>query len=348
MQSAFVWRLYSAVPNRPVSPCQPPPQGLAEMMELPATFTGSIPCDDCERVDIVLNIRPDAIYQLRKTYQSADGPLKVDAQLGRWRFTPDDNLLILGKERGRLKTYRVVDNELLRFVEWQGADNSSQIQYALERSTEKDPFTDVVKMRGMFRYTGDRATFAECSSGATFGVDEGGDYRTTAQWYMNTPHGADDPLLVSILGSLRRGTGFEGPRENIFISQFRRFYPNRDCGGNMIRTSLTGTFWLLDELNGKPVGQDGDPEPRFITFDPDKTLHGYGGCNDIVGVYLIKGDVFLFNREMTTRVACGSGMALENQMLHALDEAESYRVEDEMLLLFDQNEKVLARFQAGP
>jgi heat shock protein HslJ len=77
-------------------------------------------------------------------------------------------------------------------------------------------------------------------------------------------------------------------------------------------------------------------------------MNGYGGCNQISGTYLIKGDIFLFNRALATRVACDHGMERENQLLQVLDETETYRVKGNTLQLFDQNERVRAQFIAGP
>ena len=116
----------------------------------------------------------------------------------------------------------------------------------------------------------------------------------------------------------------------------------------MIKASFTGTYWLLEEIDGVVLEQETADEALFLTFDPDRTLHGYGGCNQISGTYLIKGDVFLFNRVAATRVACDSGMELENRLLRMLDETETYRVEGDELTLLDQKDHVLARFVAGP
>ena len=64
------------------------PAGIVPF-ELPATFTGHIPCPDCLKVDITLNLRPDFIYQLRKTYQTEQGPRNVESQMRRWRYSPE-------------------------------------------------------------------------------------------------------------------------------------------------------------------------------------------------------------------------------------------------------------------
>ena len=335
------------VNRQPISP-ESEGGGLQALVALPATFIGQIPCEDCERVDIVLNVRPDFLYQLRKTYQMGQGAEKVEAQMGRWRFSSEENLLLLGKQKGLLKTYVVVDNDLLRFVEWEGADNRSQIQYDLVRSLEVDPFTDVVKMRGMFSVREGRASFVECSSSVSFAVDKGAAYETTVQNYMNTPHDLAEPLLLSILANVQGGLEPETGQDRILIDQFRRFYPNRDCEGNTIRASFTGTYWQLVELDGVQLEQKDTGQAPYLTFNPDKTLHGYGGCNKIVGSYLIKGDVFLFNRGAMSRLACPEGMDLENLLIEILDESESYRVDGDALMLIDQSEKVRARFVAGP
>jgi len=324
------------------------PFGLEGLVELPATFSGHIPCDDCDRVDIVLNLRPDSLYQLRKTYQAEQGVVKVEAQMGLWRFSPDGNLLILGKQKGLLKTYVVTGNDELRFLEWEGTDNKGQIRYSLVRSDTLDPFEDVVKIRGMFLAGDGNAQLSECVSGVSFEVNRDGEFATTLQNYLNTPHDYEEPMLLSILGSVQTGFDPQTDRDSITIDQFRRFYPNRDCEGNTVKAGLTGTYWQLSEIDGMAVTQQDEQEMVYLLFNADKSLSGYGGCNRINGTYLIKGDVFLFNRGDMTRMACRGDMDIENRLLTILDEAETYRIEGTMLTLLDQNEKVRARFQAGP
>ena len=153
-----------------------------------ATYTGTIPCDDCERVDITLNIRPDSLYQLRKTYLSEDAEVQVEAQIGKWDYLVEDKLLILGKQRGMLKTYTVADSNSLKFVEWQGTDNKSQIQYSLTKSSEVDPFTDIVKVSGLFSTDESNPQMKICSADVLLPVSRTRDYPTLFQNFLNTPH----------------------------------------------------------------------------------------------------------------------------------------------------------------
>ena len=306
------------------------------------TFTGTIPCDDCLQVDITLNIRPDGIYQLRKTYLSEQGDPSVSSQMGKWRYVSDGNFLILGKEMGRLKTYVVEDQNRLTFVEWQGSKNESQIRYELTRSTIPAPFDDVVKIRGMFGINTGIATLKECASKVAFPVSPGGDYNTALQNYMNTPHDMNKSILISILGRLVNHN-----REELVIEQFRKFYPNSDCQGNKIKTSLTGTHWQVLEIQDRKWSEITDKMAHLL-LKPDKTIEGFSGCNKVSGTYLVKGDVLLINRELVSRKACPGGMEGENQLIAVLDDVESYRIAENILELIDQNDQVLARFMAGP
>ncbi len=308
----------------------------------PVTFTGTIPCDDCLQTDITLNIRPDGIYQLRKTYRREQGKSSSASQMGKWLYRAEGNFLILGKEMGRLKTYVLEDMNRLSFVEWQGNGNDGQIQYELTRTPAPAVFNDIVKIRGMFAVSNGAPTLQECSSQVTFPLSPAGDFQTALQHYMNTPHDANRPLLASILGRV-----VQHEREELVIEQFRKFYPDSDCRGNKIKTSLTGTHWQLIEIQGSNWAETTNSRAHLL-LTRDKTLEGFSGCNKISGTFLVKGDVLLINRASLTRIACPGSMEGENRLISVLDDVESYRIEDSILELIDQNDQVLAKFLAGP
>ena len=307
-----------------------------------ATFIGTLPCDDCLRVDISLNIRTDGLYQLRKTYVHDTREPNVYSQMGTYRYVPESDLIILGKEIGLLKTYVIEDPSRLRFVEWQGAERSSQIQYYLSRTTHVDPFDDIVKMRGLFGLKEGKPIFQECSSQLFFNLSTGGDYSLTLQNYFNTPHDMNRSILISIMGRISSGTG-----EEIVIDQFRKIYPHSDCEGNRIATSLTGTHWQLFEIKGQQWSALTD-QMAHLLLKEDRTIEGITGCNKITGTYLIKSDVLLIKRGLSSRTACPDGMEGENLLVSVLDSVEAYRIEKNVLELIDQNDQVLARFLAGP
>ena len=307
-----------------------------------ATFTGTLPCDECLRVDVLLNIRTDGLYQLRKTYVYDSREPNVYSQMGTYRYVPESELIILGKEIGLLKTYVIENSSRLRFVEWQGAERSSQIQYYLSRITPADPFDDIVKMRGLFGLEEDKPIFQECSSQVSFEMSTGGDYPLTLQTYLNTPHDMNRSILISIMGRI-----VSGNREEVVIDQFRKIYPHSDCEGNRIATSLTGTHWQLFEIKGLKWSALTD-QMAHLLLKEDRTIEGVTGCNKITGTYLIKSDVLLIKRGLSSRTACPDGMEGENLLVSVLDSVEAYRIEKNVLELIDQNDQVLARFMAGP
>jgi heat shock protein HslJ len=306
------------------------------------TYVGTIPCEDCEQIDIVLNLRPDMLYQLRKTYIGKEGNVQVESQLGRWQYLHEDNLLILGKQKGLLKAY-VVEEEALRFVEWQGASTADQIQYRLLETKEGDPFRDLVKLRGLFTAEGPTPTLLLCTNETIFPLARGGDYQALLQNYLNTPHTRGTPLLTSMIGRLVAGP--EG--EEIQVERFRRIYSDRDCQGEKIQQSLAGTIWHLIELNGTAlVSSTTEPSP-YLLLDRDRSFEASTGCNTLSGSFIAKGDTLLMQRKQEIRLACPSGLALENVFIEVLEATEGFRLQDGALELLDAAEEVRARFRSG-
>ena len=316
--------------------------------ELPATFTGHIPCPDCLKVDITLNLRPDFIYQLRKTYQTEQGPRNVESQMRKWRYSPEGRLIVLGKQKGMLKTYAVLDDDRLQFLELESEANDSKTEYQLIRSLELDPFKDSVKMRGSFRLADGAPVLTECSSGKDFAVGTQGDYQAMMQNYMNMPHNFGEPLLASFTGKLSSFPLSESQsQEFIEIEEFKRFYTNQDCEGDQLRANLTGTFWKLIEIDGQEIAI-GESQAPYIVLEPNKQLRGHGGCNRITGTYLAKGELFLVKRDESTRIACPEGIEVENRLLQALDQSEAYLIESDVLQLRDQDDEIRAKLKSGP
>lgn len=311
----------------------------------PATFTGTIPCENCAGIDITLNILPDTMYQLRKTFRNNTGPAKIESQIGKWLYLPTDNLLILGKQQGLLKTYVIESSNTLHFVEWEGTDNASQIQYKLLRAGEVDPFEDLIKIKGDFYVKDGIATMTECSTGQTFAVSQGKGYATLLQNYMNTPHQRNQPLLSSAQVKIVRGV-HDTPE--LFIEHFNNIYPDQNCEGDKIKTSLTDTFWYLQEVDGLTVTMMTGENKAYLFLNSDRSFKAYGGCNEISGIYLVKGDLFLIDRKRDIRLACPSGIGVENKLIKAFKNTKSFRMEDDMLELLDESGRVGAGFRQEP
>ncbi len=323
----------------------------ADPIPLPSTFIGRIPCPDCDGIDIVLNFRKNGLYQLRKTSIKGKTWDSV-AEIGRWKYDRIEKLIVLGNTRGSLKTLQLVDHDTLRLQDIEGKKLTAAQNYELHRSPSLDPFPDIVRMQGMYSAHGDKGFFIECTTGIRFSVATKKAYRELANAYNTTPHGQEEPLLVLLEGSLQLGPSVneEGDNEKkeLVVGKFIKIFPDRDCRGDHRRLSLFNTTWKPIEINGKPViPADGQEEPYVILDIKGNKMHGFSGCNRFFGTYLIKGEIFVFNKMAATRMACPKGLPLEDAFLEAMRKTEAYRLQDGILELRDRNEHILARLKAA-
>ncbi|NOQ46617.1 MAG: META domain-containing protein [Desulfobulbaceae bacterium] len=326
------------------------PAGALCPIQTPATFSGEIPCADCAGILITLNLRSDSIYQLRKTYLGTEDGDKAVAEMGRWRFVADGNFIILGQKKSKLHTFAIKDQDTLRLLDSQGQEIPSKLNYDLKLADQLDSFQDSVAMKGMYRYMADAAIFTDCLSKVSFPVAIEGDSVLLERAYTSTPHGKAEPLLVTFKGKISMRPKMEGvgEQEVVVVDRFDKIIPNKGCAGSEGKIGLIGTHWKLIQLSGDPVKiEKGRKEPFFLLQAKDNNLLGFGGCNRFFGTYLIKGEVFVFNKMASTRMACPSGMAVENLFLKALGKTEAYRIEDDLLTLLDRDETELAVLRAA-
>lgn len=334
---------------------EPEKQTVAEVQPIspvpaPATFIGRIPWVGCDGVDITLNFRPDNLYQLRKTIIRGE-EWDTSSEMGRWKYDPLENLIVLGEKRGSLRTLSLLDSNTVRLQDIEGRENfSTALSYELHRADTYDPFPDTVKMRGMYQYIDGSGFFTECGSGVRFPVAETGDNGVLVHRYNTTPHGQGESLLVSIEGSLvpqpaKKGSG---GAETIVVERFVKIMPEQDCSGRRKDTGLFNVTWRLVELDGRPISlPEGQPGPFVILEVEGNRMHGFSGCNRFFGTYLVKGEIFIFNKIAGTRMVCRKGTSLENGFLRAMSNTEAYRILNDILELRDRDENILARLKAS-
>jgi len=54
------------------------------------------------------------------------------------------------------------------------------------------------------------------------------------------------------------------------------------CGGNANPVSLSGTAWVLEQINGQPIVENTTPT---LSFGADGQASGQGSCNGFGGSY---------------------------------------------------------------
>ncbi len=64
----------------------------AHGLRLPASFVGGVPCHDCEELRYRLNLWPDQVFHLRRTWEGTNA---YRDSIGRWSVDPDRHVLKL-------------------------------------------------------------------------------------------------------------------------------------------------------------------------------------------------------------------------------------------------------------
>ena len=113
------------------------------------------------------------------------------------------------------------------------------------------------------------------------------------------------------------------------------------CGA-VTKNDLADTQWQLQSMNGQPV-------PTTLTVRMDFTADTFGGvgfCNSYGGNYRREGSTLILEQTAMTMMACigDNRDQLEQQHMAALGQVATYRIESDMLTLFDGTNQVLLQF----
>lgn len=115
------------------------------------------------------------------------------------------------------------------------------------------------------------------------------------------------------------------------------------CESPKTNLPLEGTQWKLTEMDGKADPAFAAEEDTFnFTLDPERMMiYGVGACNRLFGSYELEGkDEFDVERLASTMMACPN-MDLESRFAKLLEEAETFRIDGDVLTLFDDGRKLL-------
>lgn len=318
---------------------------------LPATFTGMIPCGDCSGQRLTLNLRPDGIFLLRHTYVGVTaGKDEHFYDLGRWVVSQDGARLILQGGTEAPRQFAIKDRGTLRMLTNEGQEIRSRLSYDLFRSERFDPIEDTFRLRGMFNYMADAASFTECLTGMRFPVAQEKDYAAVERAYLAARQTPGEPLLVTFDGRLTKRPVGEGEavKDAIVVDHLDRVWPGETCARQaMSRASLTNTYWRPVEIAEKAVTvAAGQREPHLMLVQAEDRIRGFAGCNQILGRYEVNGGGLRFTGVATTRKFCEGAMEQERSFLNAIEATASYKIGGETLQLYDATGKLLARFES--
>ena len=319
-------------------------------LPIPVTYTAAIPCRYCPPTTVSLSLRPDGLYFLRvATSNGESGGEDFKAEIGLWKYVAVGNTILLTTYDNVARTLLILPANDLRVIKVSGGILPPDVHYDLTADESKPGYNDVVRLKGMYSYLAGAGRFTECLTDITFPVAVEAENAALERAYLNTPHGQAEPILVTLDGRLlsRPKPGGLGYEEAVVPERFINIRPGIVCdGGKSSKLRLIDNSWRLIELNGKPVELAKDIKNPFIYLtSKDNRMQGFSGCNRFSGTYLVKGELFLFNKMVISRMACVGGMEIEDQFYRMLSATEGYRIVEDILELHDRHGRVLARLQ---
>lgn len=322
----------------------------AHGLRLPASFTGTLPCADCDGIAWHLDLWPDQAFHLRREWQgrrSDSGSPAREDRVGRWYAVPEDrDVIVLPGSGDAAIRWEVLAPDRLRLLDRTGRPIESALNYELTSSggLEETDIDDVF-LGGMMTYYADAAVFEDCLTGRSYPVTQEGDYLALERAYLADRAAPGAPLYVHVDGSLLMRPAMEGPdRRSLVVRRFVRTRPGISCERQRASAALVNTYWRIDRLAGQAVtGLAQRREPHLVLRDGDDARFSATlGCNRLLGGFTEAGTALRFSPGPSTLMACPAPIGEREQLLiEVLSATRQFRINGETLSLRDGNGEVL-------
>lgn len=319
-------------------------------LALPASFTGQLPCADCDRVEHHLDLWPNQAFHLRRTWVGGSKDGTVQSDLGLWSAVSEQNALKLWGLGDAPATWRIVDTQTLQQLDME-VDGATLPNSTLSGdSTLAEADMEDLFLGGMMTYMADAATFTECVTNRSYPIAMEGDYLALERAYLEQTATPGAPLYVHVEGSLLTRPAMEGPeRRSLVVDRFIRTRPGVTCERQRADASLTNTYWRIESLRGEAIEPaEGAREPHvLLTGGEDARYAATVGCNQMVGGYEATDDALTLAVRAATMMACPPPLdEMERKLAGVLKDAKSYAISGETLALKDEAGEVIALMTA--
>jgi heat shock protein HslJ len=321
----------------------------AHGLRLPATFTGMLPCADCEGIRHHLDMWPDQAFHLRREWV---GRGFTRDEVGRWRVDPARGALILQGGGEMPLQFEIKGPATLRQLDLEGAPIASTLPYELSSDGALRPTDLNLVLGGEMTYLADAARFTECATGRSYPMAMEGDYITAERAYTGAVSRPGGPLYVTFEGAItdRPKMEGEGTERSVVVSRFINVWPSQRCTRAIAAASLKNTYWRIVRLGADPVSiAAGRREPHLLLRSADgrDSYAATAGCNQLVGGFTTSGEAIRFSAAAATLMACPPPLdALERNLAEALGAARRWRVTANTLELFDEAGAPVGLFEA--
>lgn len=322
----------------------------AHGLRLPATFSGTLPCADCDGIRHHLDLWPDQYYHLRQDWLGKEDALRRD-EIGRWYADPVRDAIVLYGASEMPVFWQVQGPDRLRRMDMAGNPIISDLDYALTGDGTLAP----TPLEGMFllgrmTYMADAALFEECLSGVRYPIVQEGEYLALERAYLAATPSPGAPVVVHVEGGLEMRPAMEGPpRTQLIVHRFIATRSDDACTRPEPQASLTDTYWRIDSLLGQETEAVANRrEPHIVLQSgPDRRFRATVGCNQIIGSYDTDSDALTFGPGASTQMACPPPLdTLERQVHEMLGATRRFRQQGQSLLLEDASGASVASLTA--
>lgn len=349
-------RVASAAPTA-AEPAAPPAPPLPPnpLVNLPATFVGTLPCADCEGIRYQLNLFADDSFVARMTYVGKS-VTPID-DMGSWALSSDRRVLVLKGQGTGVDLFGMTGPGVLRRLDAEGQPIPGKVPNELTRASALRPLPLHLTMRGAYTYTADATHFVECSTGQHWPVAPGVAAKDLESAYLKTRPEPGAAVLAEVEGTVmdRPKTDGPGQQPTLVVDKMVRLLPRETCAPRFTSAPLMETEWRLVKLGDRAITAPPDPRRAIsLTFQQADAPAGSGmsgsysgssGCNRVIGTYTIANGAMTLTSGGTA-IACRDDAAAEAAFVTALKATRSYRIVGRTLELMDESGARIARFEA--
>jgi heat shock protein HslJ len=324
------------------------PRATAPGLLLPGTFAGDLPAASGPGVRYQLDLWPDQLFQLRRTWLGRDDSQDM---VGRWHVDPTRRALVLEGGESPAPQFEILGNGNLRLLDQQGQRIESALPYELTRSEAFAPFEAKLMLRGMFLYFADAARLTECRSGRNFPVAMEADIVALQRAYLEAQQLPQTPVLVTVEARIAARPKMEGggTEASVVVDRFVAVHPGAACERAETVPALRNTYWRITRLRDVAIGGDERRrEPYLLLLGDQPRFAGSVGCNQMLGGVEATDDALRFRPGPSTMMACPPPLdAQERLFAEVLGAVASWRIDGPTLALRDSAGRTVAVFEAA-
>lgn len=312
----------------------------------PRTYSGVLPCSDCEGTRVTLDLFPDGVFVSREETLGKGGS-SVD--LGRWSVTKDGSLSLRGGAGTVL--YWPAPSGALRRLDEKGREIPSTKNLELKPEAAFRMVEGSLSLSGQLSRGTYESGLKPCLTGQTLPFLPGDEAAAMEKAYEEKRTAPGAQVFVTFTGRLSLRPAAEGsePRLAVVVEKLERVAPGEPCpptpGTEVepeVPRSPEGRTWKLVRLSGQVVEGPDSRRAAYLELDRGrKSFAGSTGCNKLAGRYQLQGEELSFLNVATRRAGCKDGSDREERLLEALGKVTRWKISGDRLTLYAGRDAVL-------